>query len=157
MHAAARRSPAGAWATGRAAPNRPTTWHRTATSGRQWTWRWPRVGAVMDGSRLLVEQPSLEKTPGAPVVQVEMAVDARVLAREIVPIGLRDQAQQLFVAKLVELLGRDRPPDASTAGLSLDHRGGLNGVGPRRRRSAPSSIALMRYCTVTSSSSSLHQ
>lgn len=49
-----------------------------------------------------------------------MAVHARVLAGKMISIGARDEAGELFVAELLELLGRDGAPGPESAG---DHFG----------------------------------
>ena len=79
-HAAVRRCGGGSVATGRAAPNRPTTWQRTADFGGSGHGD-GLVGWICEVVWLLVvSSPALKKLHARALVQVEMAVDTRVLA-----------------------------------------------------------------------------
>jgi hypothetical protein len=69
---------------------------------------------------LLVEKITPVKTPGCSIMQIEVTIGTEVLAGKELAVRLGDEPDQLLIAELIELLGRDGFTDS---GFERFHHG----------------------------------
>ncbi|MBA3599216.1 MAG: hypothetical protein H0W40_17840 [Methylibium sp.] len=65
-----------------------------------------KTGATATTSRFsFIEEPTLEKTPHRPVMQIEATIGAEVLAGKELAVGARNKANELLVRHFFQLFG----------------------------------------------------